>query len=149
MPQKSFFIKKISTKAFILSQLVLLILGLTFIFFIYYKINIEYQIERTQTFGKGPVTTAPKSLTLETSSPEDNTLTFQASLIVAGSTSPNIPVLITNGEQSVVIESQLDGSFSTVINLSEGVNQIKIAVFSSLGDQRTQEKIVYYSKEKI
>lgn len=138
-----------STKTFILSQLLLLTSGLTFIFFIYYKMNIEYQVERIQTFGKGPITAAPNTLTLTISSPGDNGLTFQSSLIVSGSTSANIPVLITSGEQSVVIQSQIDGSFSTVINLSEGVNQIKIAVFSTLGDQRLVEKIVYYSKEKI
>ncbi len=141
--------KKLSSKTFILTQLILVILGLGFIFFIYYKINIEYQPIRSRSLGNGPITTAPSSLTLDLSSPDEDLLTYQSSLIVSGATQPNIPVLISTGTQNAVVQSKIDGSFSTVINLTEGENKIKIAVFSSTGDQRVILKSVYYSKERI
>ncbi len=114
-----------------------------------YILNIQYQAAKPYSLGNGPVTTAPATLTLEVSSPDDNSLTFQSAVLVSGSTSPNLPILISAQSQNVVVQSKFDGSFSTVINLEEGVNQIKIVSFSPTGDQRSVDKTIYYSKEKL
>lgn len=96
-----------------------------------------------------PITKPPASLTLELEQPDDNTLSFQSSIVVSGSTRPNSSVMITSQSQDLVIESKKDGSFSTILNLDEGVNKLKVAVFDGSGDQREVEKTIYYSKEKI
>ena len=114
-----------------------------------YILNIQYQAVRPYSLGNGPVTTAPATLTLAVSSPDDDSLTFQSAVLVSGSTSPNLPVLISAQSRNVVVQSKFDGSFSTVINLEEGVNQIKIVSFSPTGDQRSVDKTIYYSKEKL
>ena len=140
--------KKLSTQQFILSHLFILIIGLTFLFGLYYILNIQYQ-KSSNPFINGPITTAPKTLRLDLDHPDDMNLSFQSSILVSGQTSPQKEVLIFTDSQDMVITSKKDGSLSTLINLDEGENKITASVFDATGDFRSTERIVYYSKEKI
>lgn len=140
--------KNLSTKQFIISQILLLIVGLTFLFGLFYILNIQYQISN-KPFLNGPVTTTPKSLRLDLDHPDDDTLVFQDSILISGKTSPSKEVLIFTDTQNTVINSKKDGSFSLSLNLNEGENKITVVVFDQTGDSRSIERTVYYSKEKI
>ncbi len=140
--------KKISTKSFIFSQISILIIGLIFIAGLYYLLNIQYQ-KNDSPFQAGPVTSIPKSLRLNLDSPDDDSLTFQNSVIISGQTAALKDVLIFTDSQNLVITSKPDGSFSTVLKLDEGVNRIITAVFDTNGESKTVERTMYYSKEKI
>ena len=139
---------KLTAKQFIISQLLILSFGLIFLFGIYYILNIQYKVTDNPFLG-GPVTTAPKTLRLDLDQPDDDSLTFQNSIIVSGQTSSLKEVLIFTESQDLVLTSKKDGSFSTVLNLDEGVNRIMVAVFDVIGDTRYAERTVFYSKEKI
>lgn len=140
--------KKLSGKHFTISILCILLAGLLFIFALYYLLNIQYQKPK-KIFLNGPVTSVPKSLILNLDQPDDDTLTFQSSIIISGKTAPSSDVLISTDSKDLVIKSKMDGSFSTVLNLDEGLNKIMAVVFDSSGDSRSVQKSVYYSKEKI
>lgn len=140
--------KKIPVKHFILSQILILAVGLSFLAGLYYILNIQFQ-RPTQPFLNGPVTTAPKSLRLTLDNPDDDSLSFQNSIIVSGQTAPLKDVLIFTDSQNLIIESKKDGSFSTVLNLDEGENKITAVTFDTTGDSRSVERTVFYSKEKI
>ena len=139
---------KIPTKLFIFSHILILISGLIFIAGLYYILNIQYQ-KSTGPFSAGPVTSLPKTLRLNLDQPDNDSLSFQSSIIVSGQTSPNMDVLISSDNNDLVVKSKKDGSFSTVLNLQESVNQITISVFDTTGDSRSESRTVYYSKEKI
>ena len=111
-------------------------------------VNIQYQKPK-DLFLNGPVTTLPKSLRLDLDQPDQDVLSFSSSIIVSGTTGPSKDVLISTDTNDFVIQSKVDGSFSTVLNLDEGINRIAVAVFDSTGDSRVAERTVYYSKEKI
>ena len=140
--------KKLSRKHFILSHILILSLGLIFLFGLYFILNIQYQKPKTP-FSNGPVSSVPKSLRLDLSEPDDDALTFQSSIIVSGKTAPLVDVLISTDSQDLVVKSKPDGSFSTILNLDEGVNRIMAVTFDATGDSRSVERSVYYSKEKI
>lgn len=140
--------QKLSTKLFYLSHILILITGLVFLSGLYYILNIQYQVPDS-LFLNGPVTSTPRSLRLDLDQPDDDSLTFQSSIIVSGKTAPSADVLIENVSGNLVIKSAADGSFSTVLNLDEGINRITAVVFDATGDFRSQRRIVYYSKEKI
>ena len=140
--------KKLSGNQFIISQLLILVAGLTFLFGIYYILNIQYKRSKNP-FLNGPVTTAPKTLRLDLDHPDDDSLSFQSSIIVSGKTAPLKEVLIYTDSQDLVLVSKKDGSFSTILNLDEGVNRVVAVIFDDLGDTRSAERNVYYSKEKI
>lgn len=95
------------------------------------------------------MTSPPKSLRLSLDQPDDDSLTFQSATVVSGKTAPLLDVLISTDTQDLVIRSKPDGSFSTVLNLDEGVNNITVAIFDSTGDSRVAERTVYFSKEKL
>lgn len=140
--------KKLSTKYFILSHLLILVIGLTFLGSLHYMVNIQYQ-QPKNVFLNGPVTTPPKSLRFDLDQPDQDVLIFTPSIIVSGKTSPGREILISTDTTDLVIKSELDGSFSTVLNLDEGVNRITAVVFDSTGDFRSAERTVYFSKDKI
>lgn len=123
-------------------------LGLIFLLGLYYILNIQYQ-KPTKPFLNGPVTSIPKTLKLDVDQPADDSLTFQNSIVVSGQTSPLKEVLIFSETQNLVIKSASNGSFSTVFNLQEGINNITVAVFDTDGDEKSIERTVYFSKEKI
>ena len=111
-------------------------------------VNIQYQKPK-ELFLNGPVTTLPKSLRLDLGSPDQDTLSFSGSIVVSGKTGPKKDVLISTETNDFVIQSKVDGSFSTVLNLDEGINRITVAVFDTTGDSRVAERTVYFSKEKL
>lgn len=140
--------KKLTKSQFIISQTAILIISLLMLGSLYYVVNIQYQKEN-QPFAQGPVTTKPKSLRIDLDQPDNDTLTFQKSIIVSGKSGPNMTVLITTDSEDVVIKSDLFGKFSSFIDLDEGINHIKVVVFDVTGDSRVTERTVYYSKEKL
>ncbi len=144
----SFRNRKISTKFFILSQVLILILGLTFLGGLYYILNIQHP-QPKNAFLAGPVTSLPRSLRLDLDQPDQDSLSYSSSIIVSGKTGPGSTVLISTDVNDLVIKAKPDGSFSTVLSLNEGVNRITAAVFDVTGESRSSERTVYYSKEKI
>ncbi len=141
--------KKIPTKSFVLSQILILLIGLAFLGGIYYVLNVQYQTQLTDPFANGPVTTLPKTLVLTLDQPDDDNLSFDSSVVISGQTAPHKDVLIYTDTQNVVISSKSDGSFSTVLNLDVGVNNITVAVFDNNGESKNLQRTVYYSKEQI
>ena len=140
--------KKLSLKSFILSQVLILILGLTFLGGLYYILNIQHP-QPKNAFLAGPVTSTPKSLRLDLDQPDQDSLTYSSSIIVSGKTGPGNEVLISTENFDSVIKSKPDGSFSTILSLDEGANRVTATVFDKTGDSRSAERTVYYSKEKL
>ncbi len=140
--------QKISRKHFIISNILILTISLGFLFGLYFILNIQYKTS-SNPFTYGPVTSKPKSFTLDLAQPEDEALLYQSSILLSGKTSPHFQVLISTNEDDQVIEAKSDGSFSATLNLDEGVNNIKVTVFDSTGDTKKVERLVYYSKEKL
>ncbi len=147
LPMKKSFLKKLLITVIMLT----LIGGLSYAGWFYYNSTVNNSptgnLESAAT-GE-PVTKAPTSLTLELQQPDDNLLTFESSIIISGKTTANLPVVISSQSNDVVIYSNPDGKFSTVFSLDEGVNMIKVSVFDDSGDQKSSERVVYYSPDKI
>lgn len=145
----SILTQRLSAKAFIISQLIILLLGVIFLVAVYYILNIQHQSTAGSTLSQGPVTTRPSLLFLDITSPEDNLLTFQPQVLISGKTAPNLTVLINLTDKNQVIESTSDGTFSTLSNLNEGPNKISILVFSQSGEEKKATRTIFYSREKI
>lgn len=141
--------KVLPPSIFIFFIVFLLISGLAGISVLSLQINQKNKNSQLYSPATGPVTSEPTVLTLRLQSPEDNLLTFQSSIIVSGQALPNTVVLISSDKKNKIITPELDGSFSTVMQLDEGVNKLTTVVFNRSGDQKSIEKIIYYSKEKI
>lgn len=140
--------RKLSGKEFIVYHILILLAGLSLTFGLYYILNIQYKQDQ-KPFLAGPVTSRPKSFTLDLDQPADDTLTFSSQILLSGKTGPKMEVLISKDSFSEVVLSKNDGTFSLTISLEEGVNNIKVTVFDATGDSRSAERTVYFSREKI
>lgn len=140
--------KKLSLKKSFLFLFLIFAVSLIFLGGVYYILNIPDK-KTEKLFSNGPITTLPKSLILNLDQPGDDSLTFQSSIIISGQTVPAVNVLISTATNDLVIQAKPDGSFSTVLELDEGINRITVVVFDSTGDSRSAKRTVYYSKEKI
>jgi len=140
--------KKLSPKHFIISHTLILIAGLLFLFGLYYILNIQYRVS-SNPFLYGPVTSKPKSFTLNLDQPADETLSFNSQVLVSGKTGANMEVLISTDSFDQVIETKSDGNFSLTLNLDERVNNLDVVAFDSTGDTREIKRTIYYSREKL
>ena len=142
----------LSTKTFIISQMLILILGLIYIGSLYYIINIKdlpVTARSKSPFSILPVTKQLTVLDLELDQPDDEILVFDSMVLISGRTFPNTEVLVASGEKDLIVTSNEEGSFSTSFELEEGVNLIQVAVFSQTGDPKIIEKTIFYSEEEI
>ncbi len=138
--------KEISTKAFILSHLFLLIISVLALFGLYYYLHGGSSDEWKK---RALLTQAPKSLTLDINSPDEDSLLFDKSILVSGSTSPGAVLIITINGTDLAFESNKKGDFSKILTLLPGVNNISITALDSKGGSKTVDKVVYFSEEKI
>lgn len=140
--------KKFSTQNFFVFIFFILITGLISLGVLYYILNIQYQKPKNP-FINGPITKLPKTLILDLDQPDEDLLSFSPSVVVSGKTNPSKEVLISTDNDDTVVKSKRDGSFSTVLNLTEGLNTITVAAFDASGEAKFAERTVFYSKEKI
>src|SRR3989338_2095559 len=111
--------RKLSGKEFIFYHILILAAALTLTFGLYYILNIQYKQDQ-KPFQAGPVTSRPRSFTLDLDQPSDDTLTFSPQILLSGKTGPRLEVLISIDSYDEVIVSKIDGTFSQTINLDEG-----------------------------
>lgn len=146
--------KQLSTKSFIIAHLLMLAVSLLFVAGLHLFLNQDSRQVSLKDYL--PVTTQPRSFNLEILNPEDELLTFDPNIIISGQTSPKATVIITqttpggSKEEAILgFESTILGQFTKTLTLVAGLNQMKITAFDNLGNQKTVERTIFYSEEKI
>lgn len=137
--------KPLPPVVFIIFMIVILSLGIGFSIALHFFVKIPV----IPAIYQGPVTTKPISLFLNLSSPDNNKLVFEESLLVQGQTIPHALVLLSLENEDKIIDVDNMGNFSITIKLSSDVNQFTAAVFDNLGNSKKEERIVYFSKDKL
>lgn len=138
----------LSTKQFIISHLVLLLLSLTFLGGMYYILN-ESDFKANLVRDYRPVTTKHLSFNFELSNPEDELLVFEKTVLVSGKTAPRATIIITSDIDTIATSANNLGEFSKVINLSKGLNNLTIVGFDESGNSKQEIRTIFYSEEKI
>ena len=141
--------KKISTKFFIISQILILICALIFLGWIYYILYLDNKPPSSNSLGDKLFTQNPTTLIIDLNQPDEDALTFESSILISGKTIPSVEVLIINETEDFVVKSKADGNFSATLDLIEGVNRIEAVVFDENGQSKSVKRTIFYSKEKI
>lgn len=139
--------KNLTPKFFIISMSMIFIVSLTLLGGLYLYLN--QGIPKQQEVTSRPVTSEPVSLTLNLSSPDDSQLVFEPDILVQGKTTPNSVVLLSAEDKDMVVDTTPDGNFSLTLKLVAGLNRLDATVFDSQGNSKSENRTVYYSKEKI
>ncbi len=140
--------KVLSLKAFILSNLIILILSLIFLAGFYYILNSD-QFKASPIKSYLPVTNKPISLNLDITNPDDELLVFDKSQVISGKTAPKATVIISIANINQGMQADTNGEFSKVIVLNKGLNEITIGVFDNSGNSKTVSRTIYYSEDKL
>lgn len=138
--------KELSGKVFIVSIAVIFLLGLAGIGGLYFYINKD---QLDSTFKYLPVSQEPTSFSLTLSSPENNALVQDGSVIVSGKTAPFTSLIVIDGEQTTAFEAKSNGDFSKIVTLTEGAHILQINAFDKSGAQKSEIKYVYYTKDDL
>ena len=115
----------------------------------FYINNILNPASHKLDFLSSPVTSLPVSLTLNLANPDDNIFVTSPDLLIAGKTSPNTLVLISQDKKDLTLFSSNKGEFSTTLSLTEGVNGLSVNVFDDTGNSKSEVRTVYYTTDKI
>lgn len=140
--------KELSTKIFALAHLIILILCLSLLGGLYIILNPE-KFVKADLSKYIPVTSKPLSFNLEINNPEDDLLVFDNSLLISGTSAPHAAIVITTQDGDWGIEANSKGEFQQVIELSMGLNEINIKSFDEKGNEKFEERSIYYSKEEL
>lgn len=143
--------KKLSPSVFFISQFLILVLGLAFVGFIYYFTNFKEDRKPQSLYSPtgGPVTSEPTSFIFEMEQPDNDILVFQPSVVISGKTSADANVLINSEYDDALAQPKSDGSFQALLDLKPGANNITVTVFDNTGDTKSEQRLVYYSKDKL
>lgn len=145
--KKHWLFSELTFGHFLFSQILILVVGVSFLAFIYYILNPDF-MKAKYTYNL-PVTTMTLSLYLDINNPEDELLTFDSAIIVSGKTSPNSTVIISTNDSDLGTSANDFGEFSKVVSLSNGLNQITINAFDDQGNTKSANRTVFYSEAKI
>lgn len=96
-----------------------------------------------------PVTTGPRELTLNVSSPEDLSVVFDKQLTIAGQTLAKATVVISTENEDLVFVASANGNFSKDLILASGLNTIAVTVLNDKGDSKQTLKRIYLSGEQL
>ncbi|MCL5409702.1 MAG: hypothetical protein M1607_02475 [Patescibacteria group bacterium] len=135
-------------KLFILAIILILITGIGGILWLNSVFNKDHLPTPEQIISQ-PVTQTPYSLDFDLSSPDDNSLVYDAAILVSGKASPQATILISLDNQDQFIKPDPDGNFSQTIKLKVGLNNLDVVAFDNLGNTQKASRIVYYSTDNL
>lgn len=147
-PESAKGIKKVLTSGqFLSSMMTVLAVGLAFLGVLYYLVNQDYLFRGPKY--QDPVTTAPISLYLELTSPDDDSYSTSNTIVVSGKTIPEATVAMISQSDNEVLSANEIGEFSKVFPLDKGLNLITVTSYDNKGNAKSVTIHVYYSSEEI
>lgn len=130
------------------SMLLIFLAGAAFLGYNFYILNPNFLDQMNQVPYK-PVTVGNRTLYLVVETPEDNSLVYESSIVISGSTNPNSGVVITGMENNDTVTADENGHFSKAVNLVQGLNLIEITTFDNNGNVKSEIRTIYYTSEKL
>lgn len=127
----------------------ILILGLVSTVVFFYFLASTKNPQQETFFPLSPITKEPDSLILSISTPSEDKLVFESDLLIQGRSSPQALAILSLNSYEEILELNSDGDFSIIVKLESGLNYLLIGAFDELGNSKVEERIIYYSKEKL
>jgi len=94
-------------------------------------------------------TISSSNATLNIFQPQNESVVTDSKLILKGQTDNSAVVIITTTDSSYSLNADSSGNFDTIINLTPGINHLKITSISTTDIQKDAELFVTYTTAKI
>jgi len=109
----------------------------------------QQEEELARQLAGTPTSALQQELPLTIDSPEDESVSAQEKITVAGKTAPQATVTILYQEGEKAIEAGNEGNFSAEVTLVGGPNQIEVAAYDQNGNEISKTINVVYSTASI
>lgn len=96
-----------------------------------------------------PESLPPTGLKLEITYPSDQSILDSSNVNLIGVSHPSTVLIIESVNESLVLESDKNGSFSANLKLIEGGNPVFITAVDNQGNNETKSVNLFYTSEKI
>lgn len=119
-----------------------IIIGLIFAFGVY---RINSAIPKSTPEPTPNQANGNQEFTITLDKPENGDVITENLVTVSGITKPQSFAVISGESGDYILQTDSTGAFSQSVDLTPGVNQIKITAFDSSGTQSTQKVLIVYS----
>jgi hypothetical protein len=123
----------------------LIFAGIAFYFYQYTK--ILPQSKANPILVKAPSPTPKSSIFLSIENPSDEKLSDKKVVTVSGKTNPDAIIILLTKSDYDVLKPSTSGNFSTTVNITDGVNVIRITALAPNGEEQTINRTVSYTTE--
>lgn len=116
-----------------------------------YRINSQISKSNKQSAASvtsptpTPQTSTTKEFKIVLDKPEENDVISEPVVEVSGITKPNYWIAVTGEGKDYALKSDSSGGFKEKVDLTSGINQIKVTAFDTNGNQSISEVLVIYS----
>lgn len=94
------------------------------------------------------ITIVPKN-EFSITSPINNSILDKNKVEISGTSEPLIPIVLESSSELNIIESDQNGTFSEIISLVEGANEIFATSVDSAGNTQTSKLVLFFTQEKL
>ncbi|MFH0863939.1 MAG: hypothetical protein V1858_02550 [Candidatus Gottesmanbacteria bacterium] len=109
----------------------------------------ETTITTTNEFKQTQPSPTPQISLLTLTAPENDIIVQTPRVDISGKTSIGSTVVINGPLADEVIEATGDGSFVVSLDLEEGSNDIQVTAYGVNGSEKTETRMVNYTKEEF
>ncbi len=126
-----------------------ILLGLIVAFGVY-RINSKVAKNKNNTTSSvkaspTPSPIGPKEFKVVLDKPNQNDVVTESSITVSGLTKPSLWIVASGENRDYITQADSSGGFSLDVNLTPGVNQIKVTALNSEGSQVSSGILIVYS----
>ncbi|OGH11363.1 MAG: hypothetical protein A3B38_00860 [Candidatus Levybacteria bacterium RIFCSPLOWO2_01_FULL_36_13] len=115
--------------------------------FFLYQNSKKISTQNTISQSISPTPTQTSSLFLILNEPKDESLSDKKTIKVSGKTTVTATIIVLTSSDQEIIKPSLQGDFSTTIQLSEGLNYLRVQAIDENGETQTVERVIGYSSE--
>lgn len=114
--------------------------------FFLYQNSKSIKTPTTLTQNASP-TPSSSNFYLLLNEPEEDTVTDKKTIRVSGKTLASATVVITTASTEEIVKPSSQGDFSTTIQLTDGLNYLRVQAIEQNGETQTIERVIGYTTE--
>lgn len=128
--------------------IIAIVIGLVFAgiaFYFYQYTKILPQSKADPILVRAPSPTPKSSIFLSIETPSDEKVSDKKVVSVSGKTNPEAIITILTKSDFDVLKPSSAGNFSTTVNISDGVNVIRITAIAPNGEEQVIDRTISYT----
>ena len=135
--------------SFIAITIGIIVSGIVFYLYQSTKIIPENIIKPIAINPTTPIVSITEIVPLHIDLPKDEDVVDTKSITISGKTIPTATIIISKESEDIILNPTRLGTFSTLLTINDGVNEITITSVSPSGEETTIKRTITFSTESF